>query len=97
MAIRNNYKKNIYGQTLHFDEAYHKITSLNGDKNFINIQITIYSDSSKEYALDQKGYNFIPDLLDTKNFIEQGYEYLKTLDEYVGYVDLLDEGQSPTS
>ncbi|MBN1039012.1 hypothetical protein DVW12_09890 [Clostridium botulinum] len=92
MAIQQKYEKKIYGEILNFGNAYHKITFINGSKENINIQITIYNDISKKYILNQVGYRFIPKIEDiAPNFIKQGYEYLKTLDEYKNAIDLLEE------
>lgn len=91
MALQKSYNKNAYGQTLTFDQAYHKITFISGNKDSIAMQVTIYNNNNKEYEIDKKDYGFIPSVDSTsKNFIQQGYEYLKTLDEFKDTIDLLD-------
>jgi len=75
-------------------KAYIKIDGLNGTKELINLSIGIYTskDGNKIVSYNQA---FKPDITDAaKNFIKQGYEYLKTLDEYKDAMDLLDEGQA---
>jgi hypothetical protein len=60
-----------------------------------NINLTIGIFNKKDGSiLKTNYYNFEPNVLSTaKNFIEQGYEYLKTLDGFKDAIDLLDEGQ----
>lgn len=95
MALQKSYKLNVYGQTLNFDNAYFKITNLNGDKNNIYIQVSIFTDNTKNNFIDKHDYGFVPSVITgASNFIQQGYEYLKTLEEFTGAVDLLDEGQT---
>lgn len=69
--------------------AYHKIDSIGGDKNQIFITLGIYTDATNNKKwLTTKTYSFVPDVSDvTDNFIKQGYEYLKTLDEFADAVD----------
>ncbi|AVK50679.1 hypothetical protein AXY43_23150 [Clostridium sp. MF28] len=76
------------------NSAYIKILNQNGDKNNLVLNVGIY-DKKDGTLLKQECYSFIPDVSSTsKNFIQQGYEYLKTLEEYKDVVDLLDEGQT---
>jgi len=105
MALQKNININVNGileytgalvsttvQT--FNNCYIKITNLSGNKDLINIQVTVY-DTKGGKILNRKNYSFTPSVSDTsKNFIKQGYEYLKTLDEYKDAVDLLDEEQT---
>jgi len=95
MALSKNYVKNLCGKEITFENAYIQIIYDNGDKHNRNIQIIIYDNAQKQNVIEQKNYSFIPNVEDNApNFIKQGYEYLKTLDEYKGTVDLLDEGQT---
>ena len=51
-------------------------------------QVVFYADSSKEQVIEYKQYTFIPSVADgSANFIQQGYEYLKTLPEFADAVD----------
>lgn len=94
MALQKKYSKTIYGQTLEFEVAYHKINFVSGNKEGINIQVITYADNMKEYVVQEKGYLFKPSVKNgAYDFIKQGYEYLKTLEEYSGAIDILDEGQ----
>lgn len=94
MALQKGYSKNIYGETLNFEAAYHKITFLSGNKEGINIQVTTYGDGDKKHVILERGYFFNPSVENgAYDFIKQGYEYLKTLEEYSDAIDILDEGQ----
>jgi hypothetical protein len=91
MAISKNYNF----RDIIISNAYFRIDNLNGNKNGINIILGIYSNKDSSKAIETKLYTFVPNVLDnSKNFIKQGYEYLKTLDEFKDAVDLLDEGQT---
>lgn len=69
-------------------DAYYKIDSINGTKDQIEIKVAIYKDSLKQVSYAVKAYKFTP-IVDEEslNFIKQGYEYLKTLEEYADAVD----------
>lgn len=96
MAISKNI---ILNNGLEVNNAYIRIDTINGYKGGLDISVNFYTSqgaftSGKGY-LEQKMYNFVPSVIDTSaNFIKQGYEYLKTLDEYKDAVDVLDEGQT---
>lgn len=94
MALAKSIKKEIYGNEMNFNNAYHRIAHLTGDKNIITCTLEIL-DETKKYKLNEETFSFVPSITDdSKNFIKQGYEYLKTLDEYKDAIDLLDEGQT---
>lgn len=83
----NKLNEKSKSETVMFENAYYKIKNLEGNKNKINIEIGIYEGKGKN-LLETKQYNFIPDLSDnSENFIKQGYEYLKSLDEYEQALD----------
>lgn len=93
MALSKTLKRKIYGKDILIEDCYMKITNINGSKDKITLEVTIYS-NDKIYQIDTQSYTFVPDVSDSStNFIKQGYDYLKTLDEYSGCIDLLDEGQ----
>lgn len=88
MAIQKEFRKNIYGETLSFEEAYFQIIGIEGNKNTVNFTVTIYKDSTKEIPIQNKDYTFIPDVdQNSDNFIKQGYEHLKTLPEFENAID----------
>ncbi|KQU22367.1 hypothetical protein ASG61_22960 [Bacillus sp. Leaf75] len=95
MALKKEMSLTTFGKELLFDSAYHQIDTLSGNKERISIIINVYDTDLKENLIDQKSYFFTPNVQDdAPNFIKQGYEYLKTLDEYQGSIDVLEEGQS---
>lgn len=95
MALSKNIIKNIYGKEITFENVYIKITNISGNKKLVILTVSIYSDNTQNNLIEMKEYNFIPNVEnDAPNFIRQGYEYLKTLDEYKDVIDLLDEGQT---
>lgn len=90
-----NSLENIIVKTFNIANVYCKIDSFTGDKDLITINVGYYKDSTKAVKINNKTYSFVPNIQDTSgNFIKQGYEYLKTLDEFKDAVDLLDEGQT---
>lgn len=89
-----NYLITKVEDSLTFTDTYIKINNMYGDKNNLKIIVNIYTSSDCSVLLDAKEYNFIPSIADISfNFLKQGYDYLKTLDDYKDATDLLDEGQ----
>lgn len=77
---------------LEIKDAYIRIDTVNGFKNGIDISVNFYVSqetfNNGQGYLEQRMYNFVPSVEDTApNFIKQGYDYLKTLDEYKDAVD----------
>lgn len=74
------------------ENAYIRIDSLAGNKDLLTITVNSYVSQEafqdgKPY-LEQKLYSFTPSVEEeAPNFIKQGYEYLKTLEEYQDAVD----------
>lgn len=94
MALQININKNFCGQEINFDTAYLKITSKTTTENKVIANITVYSDSTKKYVLNEYCDNFIIDISDNSvNEYKQIYRQLKESD-YKDAVDLLDEGQT---
>lgn len=78
---------------LQIPSAYLKITNVFGNKNAVDITLTIFTSKeasdNNEIRCGIKYYRFVPDVSETSpNFIKQGYEYLKTLDEYSDAIDV---------
>lgn len=74
---------NNFGLSNTFNDAYIKVKSVSGTKEFV----TAYVDYKKdEKVLVQKGFQFAPDM-NGANFIKQAYEHLKTLEEFDGAID----------
>ena len=74
------------------ENAYIRIDTVSGHKGGLDISVNYYLsqesfESGKGY-LEQKFYNFVPSVEDgASNFIKQGYEFVKTLEEYEGATD----------
>lgn len=67
--------------------AYIKIKCLEGDKKEVKLTVCIY-DAKDMHTIETKSYKFTPTLgEESKNFLNQGYEYLKTLPEFADAVD----------
>lgn len=75
--------------------AYIRIDSISGFKSQITVSVNYYV-SEQSYRdgssyLHQEFYSFVPNLEDgAVNFFKQGYEYLKTLPEFEGAIDIED-------
>ena len=75
-------------EVIHFPNAYHKITDIKGSKQLIEFIVGIFDNSDCTNLVGIKKYQFIPDVSeDSGNFLEQGYEFIKTLEEYTGAED----------
>lgn len=74
-------------------KAYIKINTLSGTKEKMNIGVNVFN-SEKNILIQSNCYAFTPNVTDqSDNFIKQGYEYLKTLPEFTGAIDVLEDGQ----
>lgn len=82
----------ILNNNIEVKGAYIKIDTISGFKGGLDIGVNFYV-SQQSFLLgkgyvERKEYSFIPSVEDdSDNFIKQGYEYLKTLDEYVNALD----------
>lgn len=94
MALSKKIQKIVLGQELIFNNAYIQIVFLSGSKNGLKISVNMYDSKNKENIIHKEDYTFIPSVSDdSKNFIKQGYEFLKTLDEYKDALDVLEDDQ----
>ena len=74
-------------QTETIENAYIVISDIRGNKENLTIAINIYTED-KTKIKQIKRYCFTPSVGDgAVNFIAQGYEYLKTLDEFKDATD----------
>ena len=92
----NVYVSSVNSQTIELAEtitdAYIVISSVFASKELATITVQFKSD--KDIKLT-KQYQFEPNMTDKgTNVIKQGYEYLKTLDEFKGATDVLETGQT---
>lgn len=82
---------------LKIKDAYIKIGSIVGNKDKIDAYFMSFI--NKQSSVNQlepiavKLISFTPSLDDSSgNFIQQGYEYAKTLPEFLDSIDVLEEG-----
>ncbi|MEG0553260.1 MAG: hypothetical protein RR533_07005 [Carnobacterium sp.] len=78
---------------LEVSRAYIRIDTVSGFKEKITISVNTYISKQKFKEglgyLSQKTYTFVPTVeVGSENFIKQGYEYLKSLDEYAHSVNI---------
>jgi hypothetical protein len=97
MALKKDYsiqvnlttnEGNIVGNELvAIQDAYIKIINVNGGKESLNLMVSI-EDTINEKINTIKYYTFVPNVTDNSvNFIKQGYDYIKTLNEYKDAID----------
>lgn len=95
MALQKTIKLN---NGLEVQNAYIRIDAVSGYKGGLDISVNSYVSQSdfqegKGY-LEQKMYHFVPSVANqSSNFIKQGYEYLKTLDDFKESIDVLETEQ----
>lgn len=86
--------KKTFTNGIEIEKTYSKIVNLNGNKETLDISLAFYLNrecSVDKMPLEIKQYSFIPKVdEDSANFIKQGYEYLKTLEEFKDSIDVLD-------
>lgn len=86
MAIKHTIIKSAFGQVLEVPDVYCKIARVSGDKQGVTMSVDFWNDNA---LLFTESYSFTPSVADgAENFIKQGYEYLKTLDQFYGCVDV---------
>lgn len=90
MALQKNTETKI---GLALTNAYIRIDKQSGTKEQIDLRVRTYvsreaKDNLKQWA-DESIYSFVPLVDDgSVNFIKQGYEYLKTLPEFLTAIDV---------
>lgn len=89
MALQCEVIKYVYGEELVFKKAYHQITNISGNKEYIEIQVTSYKDNNKNEIIENKFYGLSPLQEEySTRWDKQGYEYIKTLLEFKNSVDV---------
>lgn len=78
------------------EDAYHKVVFIGGNKDILSITVGVFmskaASDSKMNPINQFSYSFIPSVgSSAPEFIQQAYEYLKTLPEFAAAVDVLEE------
>lgn len=75
-------------ESVQLSNVYVMVDKLQGDKTLIEFTINHYMDSSKQTLIRATNHVFVPDVSDrAKNFVEQAYEHLKSLNEYANAID----------
>lgn len=91
MALKLNYTMK---NGISVNNAYAKIVSAGTDKKWANIKVAYFVDKTQTIPFHQHEYIFKPDMTDKGvNLWKQGYAHLKTLDDFAGAVDVLEDGQ----
>jgi len=89
MALQKNI---VFTNGLVCDNAYIKILSVGGGKENAVIELAVFKDKSysdNNNFIEKEYFNFVPSVAENApNFIKQAYEYLKSLPEFVGVVDI---------
>jgi hypothetical protein len=87
--LKNYYDANL---EVEVEGCYWKITKIEGNKLLINFLVGVYRTKEKADAnfppINEIVFQFTPDLSSSDNFLTQGYNYLKTLDEFKDAVDV---------
>lgn len=81
MAFKLRYENN----GISVNDCYARVETITGSKKWLSVVVSFHSDRESA-KFDAKEYLFVPDM-NGKNFIQQSYEYLKTLPEFAGAVD----------
>ena len=86
MALTKNIVlKDNFNDEKQFNNAYIKVDLLSGNKKLMRISTGIYREKDGQQLKVQQ-FAFTPDL-NSKNFLAQDYDHLKTLPEFSGAVD----------
>lgn len=85
-----------YSEDYEVTNGYAYIDSMNGNKNLLMIDVLFKKAQNSTLILKKESYAFVPDVSTpgTENFYTQGYNFLKTLVEFYGAIDVLEVGQN---
>lgn len=75
--------------------AYIRIDEIGGSKSRLSIRVRVYNSEGSfrdgKESFSEELYSFLPSVDDdAPNFIKQGYEFLKSLPEFTGATDILE-------
>lgn len=80
MALKKDIELlNNFGELSIFKDCLIKITEIKGNKDYMQLQISFYKEN---WSVIATKYEYFKPVLNIDNFIRQGYEHLKTLDEF---------------
>lgn len=70
-------------------DAFCRIDTISGSKDNIEINLGIYKDEATDVLIERNKYHFVPDIGGGSiDFIKQGYQHLKTLEEFKDAIDV---------
>jgi hypothetical protein len=87
MALRKSITRTAYGQDVTIPAAYVKIITTSGSKDSQTVVAHIFTDDTKLKFVEEFRCSFAPDM-NGANFIKQGYQHLKLLEEFSGAEDV---------
>jgi hypothetical protein len=91
MALQKNiqYTPDGFDDPAVLRSAYIRVSSISGNKEATCITVNFYNNTKNQMKMAQsKAYQFQPSVeTDSKNFIAQAYNHLKTLPEFAGAID----------
>lgn len=94
MALSKTITLQAYGQPVDVPNTYIKVTSVSATSDSAVAYVCLFC-ADKTTVIENRQYTFSPSVADgSVNFIKQAYDYLKTLSEYAGATDVLEEGQT---
>lgn len=77
------------------NDGYIKVDSLSGNKELLDVVVFFKRNRETEDITLAKTYEFIPSVEDVSpNFIKQAYEFLKSLPEFEGSEDVIEDTAS---
>lgn len=86
MALQKTIKKTVSGVEVAFKDAYIVVAGVNLDKINMTISVITYTNSKKQNVITNEDFTFGYNI-NGNNPLIQGYEYLKTLEEYADAED----------
>ena len=88
MALQKTVDKQVFGQYVVISNAYHRIERIEGNKESVRFVLNTYT-NDLEHLVESNVYQFVPlQDEDAPRWDKQGYEYLKTTDEFSDAIDV---------
>lgn len=91
MALRMDKHIMVFGKEVVLENTYVRIDTFVGNKEKISINVNMYTEDMSQ-VIENIPYEFTADYTPdetglSKNLLEQGYNYLKTLEQYANATD----------
>lgn len=87
MALQKSVTKIVFGKQLTFDQAYHRIESLEREGDNVTVKLMSYNDASMTYRIGSSLHTYKLMNGDV-NSIEKGYDYIKTSPAFEYAIDI---------